>query len=164
MARKFVDLVRSYKQFETRFWPTPDNLMSFTPAIPLNWIKVKFERANRNKVPKTRGIYAFVVLGNHQSLPPHGFVMYIGQAGDSNSARTLNKRYGEYLREKKVNKRAGVHYMLSNWSTCIYFCYAEVPSPGINLKRLERSLNDSMIPPFSTNDFSAELKQAKWAF
>ncbi len=90
--------------------------------------------------------------------------MYIGQVGHGNDTRTLFARYGDYLREQKQNKRPSVHYMLNNWETCLDFCYAEVRDKRINLKKLERALNDSLIPPFSTNDFSADIRQAKKAF
>jgi hypothetical protein len=90
--------------------------------------------------------------------------MYIGETGQGKQDRTLNIRYGEYLKEQQTKKRAGVHFMLKCWKSCLEFCYAEVPDKRINLKKLEAALNDAMFPPFSTNDFSAKIRDVKKAF
>ena len=164
MAKRFVDVVNEIKIFRGEFHLRPKSLHSFKPTKSLTWNRVRFDAANKAQVPPSRGVYAFVVRGPHTSLPPHGYVMYIGQVGHGNDTRTLFVRYGDYLREQKQNKRPSVHYMLTNWETCLDFCYAEVRDKRINLKKLKRALNDSLIPPFSTNDFSADIRQAKKAF
>jgi hypothetical protein len=130
----------------------------------LVWKRVKFNPNNRKHVPNIRGVYAFIVSGAHVSLPPHGFVMYIGQSGEGKPGRTLRLRYADYLAEQKVQKRPGVHFMLTAWKACIDFCYAEVPDPLVNIKDLEMALNDAMFPPYSTQDFTAEIRDVKKAF
>ena len=90
--------------------------------------------------------------------------MYIGEVGQAAKKRTLRLRYGDYLREQKTKKRAGVHFMLTCWKSCLDFCYAEVPDKRISLKKLEKSLNDAMFPPYSTKDFTANIRDAKKAF
>ena len=151
------------KVYGQDFILAPKQLRKFSTKAVLNWQKVKFTDGNRVSIPQARGIYAFVVEHNGFQLPPHGYVMYVGITGKT-IGRTLRKRYGEYLREKKVNKRAGVHYMLNNWAASMFFHYAVVTDKRYNLSNLEVAVSDAIIPPYSTNDFSAEIRQAKKAF
>jgi len=90
--------------------------------------------------------------------------MYIGEVGQGADGRTLRLRYGDYLKEQRIKKRAGLHFMLTCWKSCLDFCYAEVPDKRINLKKLEKALNDAMFPPYSTNDFTGVIRDAKKAF
>src|ERR1041385_8587129 len=117
MAFDFTEFVNTkLKRYQQNFVLAPTQLRKFSTKAVLNWQKVKFTQANRGSIPKNRGIYAFVVERNGFQLPPHGYVMYVGITGKTpTSVRTLRSRYGEYLQEKRVNKRAGVHYMLNNW-------------------------------------------------
>ena len=82
---------------------------------PLSWHSVKFGPAAKKSVPEEPGLYAFVVQIPYAGLPPHGWVMYIGQTGDGTSDATLRGRFGQYLQEKKKFKRARVFFMLNAW-------------------------------------------------
>lgn len=163
MALDLVDTVHSYKKYQERFALRPASWRAFSTSRRLTWSKVRFNVGNKAAIPKVRGVYAFVVGGEHDSLPPHGYVMYIGETGHGNN-RTLRVRFGEYLKEQQTEKRPGVHYMLKCWRTCLYFCYAEITDRRLNLKKLEKALNDAMFPPFSTNDFTATIRRARKAF
>jgi len=164
MPPPLVDFVNSqFKRYAKEFILNPIQMRSFTNKCSLDWKKVEFNQANKSLIPQCRGVYAFVFEHNHSNFPPHGYIMYIGETGqDSN--HNLQKRYGDYLRDKQREKRAKLHYMLNNWEQCLYFHYASVKDKKINLKKLEQNLNDAFIPPFSTNDFSATIRKGKRAF
>lgn len=164
MPQDFVRLVDSKLVVYGRtFVISPKQLRKFTTRAVLTWGKVKFTPSNRASIPTDRGIYAFVAEHNENQLPPHGYVMYVGISGDK-SSHNLRRRYGDYLREKRIKKRAGIHYMLNKWGTCLYFHFAVVNDRRISLLNLEKAMSDALVPPFSQNDFSAEIREARRAF
>lgn len=160
----FKLFVNKLKVFEKTFTLSPQQLRKFATTAKLDWKKVKFTPGNNRFIPPDRGIYAFVVEHNLSQLPPHGYVMYVGITGDTGSRHNLRRRYGNYLRDKRINKRAGVHYMLTNWASSLYFHYAVVSDKRYSLSRLETEMTDALIPPYNRQDFSAEIRKAKKAF
>ena|ERR1700733_5146370 len=162
-----LDLIKlinqDLKPYGQLFVISPKQLKGFSTALTLDWKKVRFAESNRQLVPSARGIYAFIVELNEGGLPPHGYVMYVGISGET-GGHNLRKRYGDYLGYRETAKRAGVHYMLRNWDSVLFFHYAEVQDRRVSLRKLEREISDALVPPFSTNDFSAEIRKAKKAF
>lgn len=161
-ARKFVvnvdGLKTSMESFALwkRAWKRYSN-----PAV-LAWDRVRFVASKRPQVPDAPGIYTFVVRPSLPNFIDDGYVMYIGQTGAATSAHTLRERFGDYLREKRdPAKRPGIVYLLNKWSGHIYFCFAQVDTSIVNLKALERDLNDAILPPFTKLDFSAEIRQLR---
>jgi hypothetical protein len=163
MPLDFVSTVNyNLKAFSVDFVINPKHLHKFSTAAKLNWKKVRFISQNKPLIPKERGIYAFILEHNDSPLPPHGYVMYIGISGDK-SQHTLRDRFGNYLRDKIVNKRPSIHYLLNNWEKCLFFHYAVVLDKRVSLSKLEKNMSDALVPPFSTNDFSGEIRQARKA-
>jgi hypothetical protein len=160
----FKLFVNKLKIFEKSFTLSPQQLRKFVTTAKVDWKKVKFTQGNNRFIPPARGIYAFVVEHNISQLPPHGYVMYVGITGDTGSSHNLRRRYGNYLRDRRVDKRPGVHYMLNNWAPSLYFHYAVIADKRYSLSRLETEMADALIPPFNTQDFSAEIRKAKKAF
>ena len=149
------------KTFQQNVILMPEKWRSFVPAEPLAWTKVKFTTENKAGVPAQRGIYAFVVQFQDNDalptpLPPHGYIMYAGITGAA-ANRTLNDRYGDYLRDQRRAKRMQIWTMLNRWKEDIYFHFAPV-GPKFDLAAAETALNDAIIPPYVTNDFSAEVR------
>jgi hypothetical protein len=164
MPSKRVDFVNyQLKLYQEIFVLNPSFMRGFTADCKLDWKKVEFKRENQSLIPKCRGIYAFVIENNHSNVPPHGYVMYVGETGQD-SKHNLQKRYGDYLREQQREKRPRIHYLLNNWVECLYFHYASVTDSNVNLKKLEESLNNAFFPPCSTKDFSAEIRRGKAAW
>jgi hypothetical protein len=151
------------KPYRETFTLSPKQLRKFATTAKLDWAKVKFTAGNHSFVPLARGVYAFVVEHNISQLPPHGYVMYVGITGDSGK-HNLRRRYGNYLRDKRIDKRAGIHYMLNNWAASMYFHYAVVSDKRYSLATLESQIADALIPPFNKQDFSAEIRKATKAF
>ena len=69
----------------------------------------------------------------------------------------LQKRFEDYLQEKKRSKRIHIYRMLNLWEDYLYFYYAEVNPTQTDLKQLEQKLLDTFIPPFSKRGYSAKI-------
>lgn len=157
----FEKNLEGLKKFQQNVILMPAQWRSFVPATPLDWCKVLFNDGNKEHVPEQRGIYAFVVQFQDHSalpiaLPPHGYVMYAGITG-ATADRTLRDRYGDYLRDQRRAKRLPIWLMLNKWKDDMYFYYAPVAAE-FDLATAEIALNDAIIPPYVTNDFSAEIR------
>lgn len=130
----------------------------------LVWKSVKFTTAGKNGVPKEPGLYAFVVSIPFDGLPPHGWVLYIGQAGDGSSAATLRSRFGQYLRDKRVPNRAAIYYMLNAWDGSLDFFFAPLPTRKAELENLETQLLGAFRPPFTDRTYPAAFMSPRHAF
>lgn len=159
MAHDFVKKVDEMKADIQRFLVSPNRWRTSRVQIPINWTYLPFTEASHKQVPDEPGVYAFIVRHINNHFPIHGFIMYIGITGAEGNGRTLNNRYGDYLREKKKDKRPKVHYMLNKYPDDLQFAYSAVTDPAIDLKALELDLNDAIIPPVVVKDFTAEIRQ-----
>lgn len=155
-----VDRVRQIKADLHEIVLSPARWRTFATPRPLNWTKISFESANRNQVPKQRGIYAFTLEVSNHNLPGHAYILYVGQAGHD-SGGDLHKRYAQYLAEtKRQNARKKIIYMMTMWKGDLNFNFVEIPDRRINLKKLESSLLTALIPPANTKDFDADIQDA----
>ena len=159
-----LKLSKDIKWYSQRFVIHPDQLMSLTLPASLEWKSRKFNEENKEEIPKDKGVYAFVLQHNDNNLPSHGYITYIGITGKKSKARNLNIRYREYLRDQKIPKRPSIHEMLVKWKDCIQFYYASLKDTDLDLSEVEKKLNDAIIPPYSTNDFTATVRTAKGMF
>ncbi|NQT70525.1 MAG: hypothetical protein HQ552_13220 [Desulfobacteraceae bacterium] len=135
-------------------------------AVDLRWKRIQFVKSNNRHIPKSSGIYAFIVSNRDTNVPENGYIMYIGITGHKlGSKRSLKMRFTEYLSEERKEKRPLVHTMLNRWKGHIDFHYAELSPEKHDLKEIEKKLCGSLIPPCNQNDFEAELKpivKAAW--
>lgn len=159
MVHDFVKKTDALKADLQKFLLSPDRWRTSRVTIPLTWQYLKFDAANRALVPKSAGVYAFIVSHTNNHFPNHGFIMYIGITGSNNNGRTLYLRYGDYLREQVRNKRPKVFYMLDKYSNDLQFAYSPITDPAVDLQALELDLNDAIIPPVVVKDFSADIRQ-----
>lgn len=162
MLHDFPNNLRDLKDYQQTVILDPTRWSTFAPPVPLHWDAVRFEAANQTKVPKERGIYAFVVQFQDHATTPlrfpiHGYVMYGGITGHRGPNRTLHDRYGDYLRDQSRPKRWPIYSMLNKWTGHLFFHFAPI-AQGVALDELETQLNDAIIPPYVTNDFSAEVR------
>lgn len=132
---------------------------------PLAWQSVKFLASKKKDVPLEPGLYAFVVKIPFSGTPNHGWILYIGQAGDGSSSNTLHARFGDYLANKNALKgRARVYYMLNNWDTHLEFYYSPLPTRKHELVQLETRLLDAFRPPFTDRTYTATYLSPSHAF
>lgn len=136
----------------------------FSTPQPLTWKRLPFSKANRNQIPKARGIYAFSLEVSDHNLPLHSYILYVGITGDASKA-TLHSRYGQYLTEvNRTRARLKIVYMMTEWAADLVFNFAEIPDTNVNLGKLETSLLDALLPIVNSRDFSASIQQARDAF
>ena len=140
----------------------PQKWSSFTTKAPLSWDAVPWEKTQKKLVPRMRGIYAFTLRFTNPLLPDHGYILYVGIAGDKKSKGTLRSRFWNYFREREKG-RTRVAYMLQKWEGHLTFQYAEVPDCRYSLAKLEKSLCDAVVPYAVRNDLSATLRKGKEA-
>jgi hypothetical protein len=140
----------------------PKNLAALKLPVKLAWQHVAFDQSQTAVVFDEPGVYAFAIQHDAVGLPPHGYVIYIGEVGsERRGARTLRRRFTEYFGEKVRPKRQHVTYFLNAWQTCLVFYFAPVDPKVVNLKTVEAALNDAMLPPYSVKDFSVEVRPMK---
>jgi len=146
---------------------SPAQLSSGDPKLPaLTWDSVPYGAEQASKIPNDkRGLYAFVISAPGESLPSHGYVCYIGIAG-RRSNRSLRARYRDYLSDKKNARRRRIAHLIGKWHEVLRFFYAPVDDSVTSdeLQDMERHLNDTFMPPFSSGDFSASIKETRRAF
>lgn len=142
--------------------PTQWHLAKIEPQ--LSWDSVKFEPAQKHKVPNEPGLYAFVVRMPYLGLPHHGWVMYIGQAGDGNSKKTLRDRFGDYFFDKEHPRRPKLYWLLNAWDSHLEFFYAPLPNRKSELITLETNLLGAFRPPFTDRTYPATYMSPSHAF
>jgi len=159
----FLDTLKLHQKI---FHLVPELLEQESKDIEsLVWEEVRFTASNGVNVPDERGLYAFTVHSSKLGLPIHGYVMYIGIAGNT-SSNTLRKRFSNYINAQKTTlvKRPKVREMLKRWGPVLYFQYTSVQNEGTDLHDLEKKLNDIFQSPCVSNDFTATVRSARKAF
>lgn len=166
MALDFIDEVNSLKITRQKFILNSERWQELDLTVDLHWKRIQFVKSNNRHIPRTSGIYAFVVSNRDTNVPENGYIMYIGIVGHQlGSERSLKMRFTEYLSEERKLKRPLVHTMLTRWKGHIDFHYAELSAEIYDLKKIEKKLCGSLIPPCNQDDFEAELKhivKAAW--
>ena len=135
-------------------------------VLSLDWDSISYGLEEIDRVPDDkRGIYAFAVCQQSEILPPHGYILYIGIAGQD-SERSLRARYRDYLTKSHIRKRPKIKFMIGTWSEVLRFFFAPVKEDvsSDDLKTLELQLNTALLPPFSVNDLEAEVREKRRAF
>jgi hypothetical protein len=139
----------------------PKQLGSLKLPVDLKWNRIRFAKENADQVLEQPGVYAFVISHDDPGLPSHGYVLYIGQTKGKKTTRSLRVRMKEYFREQERPKRPRIYEMLNKWKGFLFFYFAAVDPAVVNLLDVEAQLNDAMIPPYSQQDFSAEIRKRK---
>jgi hypothetical protein len=88
----------------------------------LSWDSVSYGVEEEiDRIPNDkRGVYAFAVCQQSEILPPHGYILYIGIAGQ-NSMRSLRERYKDYLTISGVKWRPKIRRMIGTWHDVLKF-------------------------------------------
>jgi hypothetical protein len=142
--------------------PTHWHLAKIEPLM--TWSSVKFDPGEKLNVPKEPGLYAFVTRVSHPGLPPHGWVMYIGQTGDGASSKTLRDRFGDYFFDKDHNRRPRIFWFLNLWDGHLDFYFTPLPTRKTELEELETKLLGAFRPPFTDRTYPAKYMSPSHAF
>ena len=161
------DVNQEIARFAIHVVLSPERLLADDFVAPgLDWQAINYGTEDLELVPDDkRGIYAFAVRINSQILPPHGYILYMGIAGE-NSDRSLRERYRDYLSPQKIMRRAGIARMIGNWHQVLQFLFAPIDDTVTteDLKQLENQLNTALIPPYSQRDIDAEVRTRRRAW
>ena len=142
-----------------RCQPQPRRWQSFSKAYNLNWQTVPFRRGGGAALPEVSGFYCFVVYSALPNLPPVYYPLYAGET------ENLRKRYRNYVTEKNSpTGRFHVRKFLKVFSGEAVFTFAPYATDKAGLRRIEKKLNDALMPPYSKKDYSAEVKAPKEAW
>jgi hypothetical protein len=159
-----IKLGKYYKANQTAFFLDIKKWHSFRTRYKFDWDVVPFQPDKRDDVPEVPGLYAFVVSSDHPKLPPHAYVLYVGQSGHGTSKHNLKKRFGDYLRDQKNGTgRYAVCRMLVEFKDDLKFYFAAMPNAKLELEDVETKLLSAIIPPVNQNDFEADIKVARKA-
>jgi hypothetical protein len=156
---KYAEDSDELKVWEQRFTLSPNRWNSAKIAVNLKWLYVPFDEQSLNDVPKTRGLYAFVIAHRQTYFPPHGYIMYVGITGDKAANRSLRIRFKDYLDERDAGGRPKIVNILNKYRDNILFYYAELPDRSQSLKSIEDEMLSALIPPCN-EAFSGEIKKA----
>lgn len=152
-----VNATKRYKAENYEFFLSMRSWRKFKTKYKLAWSKTRFVDGGHPAIPDDRGLYFFTVELAPSKLPAHGYILYIGEAGQD-SKNTLRKRYVQYVREWKGGTgRPAVRFMIDNWMGDLFFNFVALPDEKIDLKKLEHSLLNAIIPPINKRDFDAEI-------
>jgi hypothetical protein len=166
VAGKHHDLVNFTKKYKGdlhEFFLDMKSWKKFKTKANLNWQKIRFDDSGLPSIPPDRGIYAFTLELSPAKLPHHGYILYVGIAGDVSGAN-LHKRYNQYLLNmKNEDGRPAVFYMMKNWKDHLFFNFVSVPNKSVDLAKVERAFINSIMPPVNKRDFDAKIGAAKAA-
>lgn len=119
------------------------------------WTEVKFGSDTAKCVPKTPGIYALCIAIDCDVALKNVVVAYIGK-----SETSLRDRFRNYLSEqKRGSRRNHIRRLFKHWGSDLYFSYWSISDTSCDLNKIEITLNDAIVPPFVTNDFSASVRK-----
>ena len=137
----------------------PSRWAKFSQDHGLDWQVVPFRTGGAAAVPDKSGLYCFIVGNSQGGLPLVLFPLYAGET------ENLRDRYKQYLSERNSQRgRKQVRKFLNVFWGEAEFCFAEHDADKPRLREIERALNDSLLPPYSLRDFSAEVKASRNAW
>ena len=140
--------------------PHPRRWKAFGDLYSLEWDYVPFERAAARRVPNTPGVYCFYLGNPPRSLPSVGYPLYVGK-----TARTLRKRFGEYVDEQQsAGGRTRVRKFLKVFEGELYFSCAPFRGSPAEVRDLETALHDALMPSYSDIGFSAQVRSGRMAW
>ena len=149
---------RSLAEFHIkRMVLSPHHWRTCALSTDLHWKAVKFTYANANDIPKTCGVYTFLVQPGIANHPYCSYLLYVGETADQD----FKKRYRQYLRESRAgdkSTRPHVTDMLEKWDGFLWFCFAPINNIEL-IEGVEDALLAAYLPP-SNKDFPATVSKA----
>lgn len=127
---------------------------------PHVWEKVKFPPMNRGDIPKSPGVYAFVVTPELFDFPLASGLFYVGKA------TCLYDRIGSYIGEQNKrlvdSVRPHVWRMINQWNGHLLYLYT-ITADVAAAEALEDKMLSAFRPHFNRK-FEATVSQTMRAF
>lgn len=156
----FLEELAADEMRKIKCFPMPRRWADFSAKHKLIWNHTPFDKASHPLVPNEPGFYCFVVGLPGTALPPIGYPLYVGK-----TERTLNTRFGEYLREQNSERgRVRVRKFIKVFEGELLFFFTHFNGTPDEVKKIETELHDALMPPYSDTGFSAEVRAPRNAF
>lgn len=151
------DLAKQRAPYRWRFMLYPVGWQAYGYKHNLKWLTVRFEKANRLKIPDKPGVYAFLVQPNVGGILNVSYLFYVGETV------SLRNRFGDYLRESagSDNSRIQLYVLFNEYQGHVLFTYALLPKA--HRKQVERELLAALTPPLNKK-LPATIAAAERAF
>lgn len=142
------------------FWLVPDVWSRYDHARTLSWTRLDFKSDNAASVPRSAGVFAFVLEHHVAKTLPAAFPMYVGMS-ESSIRERYQKYQGQAFRGNRGRPRLDRLFLI--WKDHLAFYYvtdlaADSPSG------LEQILINTVMPPMNVDDFSADVRRLVVAF
>lgn len=133
-----------------QYWQNESNAFSGN----VNWESCLFTPENRDRVPRLKGIYCFVVIPKYDKIFETRYLFYVGK-----TSRTLWERYKEYLDDLagKGKPRKKVFKMLKLYNGYLHFFYTPLDSK-LEVDTFEDRLLNIFVPHVNTQIPDARIK------
>jgi hypothetical protein len=149
------DIIAGRKAHEVTFVLWPAQWRRFPRRHNLRWRSVRFIPANQARVPKSSGVYAFVVEPRAPGQLRARYLCYVGKAS------SLRSRYSSYVRDLRGSgdPRARIYYMFRMWPNHIHFIYA--PLDRAVIADAETALVVAHWPPMNDEILGDLLREGR---
>lgn len=138
------------------FFLYPDFWSDVSKQLPtsLKWNRISFDEKNKGKIPRSKGIYAFVLIPTYNNFLEGRYLFYVGKTN-----RTLFKRFDEYIKEKKGEgkPRKKVYKMLNQYDGHLFFYYTEISTKSV-VDITEEILLNVFVPHVNTSIPEAKIQ------
>ena len=149
------DLDAQFNAHIKSFFLYPPFWIDLSKKLPhsCDWKRKRFVAANRNSIPKSKGIYAFVLVPKYNDFFETRYLFYVGKTN-----RTLWQRFEEYLKEMsgEGKPRKKVFKMLNQYSGQLYFYYTEISDSKI-VDESEEAVLNTFVPHINTSIPQAKI-------
>ena len=130
------------------------------PTIPCKWVRSDFPPNPRSSIPKTPGVYVFVVTTDVFDFPCANGLFYVGKA------KNLYERISAYIGDQNIQllntNRPLVWRMLNTWSGHLKYFYTTTTDVKA-AEHLETQMINALRPPFNRR-YDATTSKAMRAF
>jgi hypothetical protein len=161
MARDLVETTLTHlKKYNVdRIVLSPKLWKACKLPVSLNWSVVKYHKSQKSKLPKSQGVYTFVVKPGIVNHPECAYVMYVGKT----EKQTFRERFSQYFIEEKNPKgREHIKIMAKFWKDNLWYCYAPVANVNL-IDDIEDQLRNAFVPPYN-REFRGTIGKARKAW
>jgi hypothetical protein len=141
-----LELKSRMKLFTKSFTLCPGLWKQIKDICVLDWQSVAFDEGNIHDIPEGSGVYAFAVVPEGNMLPDASYITYVGKA------KSLRKRFRQYVYEQRRAKRQHIYEMLNLWKSNIRFLHSTIDDQD-DVREVELQLINGIFPPYNRSDF-----------
>lgn len=126
--------------------------------VKLTWNIARFNKSTASKIPKTCGVYAFIVRPKIANNNYASYLLYIGKTEQQEGFRGRYRNYLQHAVEARP-RRPSIRAMFDQWPEHFWFCYARIEGSSKKIDTTEKALIGAYLPPYCKN-FPGKLGKA----